>query len=108
MPRTSSFALMLLAALIAALPVGHAVAMTADEYFTDGNRLYYNDLYWAALLRYQQAADEGLDAAVLHSAGQQVTFETKDGSLREVAALKLSRPDFEFLKKALESEKKFP
>ena len=58
--------LMLLAALIAALPAGHAVAMTADEYFTDGNRLYYNDLYWAALLRYQQAADEGLDSAVLH------------------------------------------
>jgi hypothetical protein len=57
---------MLLAALVVALPAGHAVAMTADEYFTDGNRLYYNDLYWAALLRYQQAADEGLDSAVLH------------------------------------------
>jgi tetratricopeptide (TPR) repeat protein len=66
MPRTSSFALMLLAALIAVLPAGHAAAMTADEYLTDGNRLYYNDLYWAALLRYQQAADEGLDSAVLH------------------------------------------
>lgn len=49
-----------------ALPAGHAVAMTAEQYFADGNRLYRNDLYWAALLRYQQAADEGLDSAVLH------------------------------------------
>ena len=40
--------------------------MTAEQYFVDGNRLYRNDLYWAALLRYQQAADEGLDSAVLH------------------------------------------
>ena len=51
---------------------------------------------------------EKFDGAVLHSAGQQVTFETKDGELREIAALKLSRPDFEFIRKALESEKKFP
>jgi len=66
MPRISSLALLLLAAFMTALPASHAVAMTAEQYFEDGNRLYRNDLYWAALLRYQQAADEGLDSAVLH------------------------------------------
>ena len=66
MPRLSLIAPLLLAACLAAVPAGQAAAMTAEEYFKDGNRLYYNDLYWAALLRYQQAADEGLDSAVLH------------------------------------------
>lgn len=57
------------AALIAtafALAPGHAVAMTAEEAFADGNRLFREDLYWAALLRYQQAADSGMNSALLH------------------------------------------
>lgn len=41
-------------------------AMTAEQYFEDGNRLFRDDLYWAALLRYRQAAEEGLDSTVLH------------------------------------------
>ena len=40
--------------------------MTADEAFTDGNRLFREDLYWAALLRYEQAADAGMNSALLH------------------------------------------
>ena len=40
--------------------------MTADQYFADGNRLFRDDLYWAALLRYRQAADDGLDTPLLH------------------------------------------
>lgn len=40
--------------------------MTAGEYFDDGNRLYRDNLYWAALLRYRQAADSGMDTPLLH------------------------------------------
>ncbi|MEM7430407.1 MAG: hypothetical protein AAF351_00580 [Pseudomonadota bacterium] len=43
-----------------------AFAMTADEAFNDGNRLFRDDLYWAALLRYRQAAEAGMDNAMLH------------------------------------------
>jgi tetratricopeptide (TPR) repeat protein len=48
------------------LPLQNTLAMTANDYFADGNRLFRDDLYWAALLRYRQAADEGLDSSVLH------------------------------------------
>lgn len=43
-----------------------ANAMTAEQYFADGNRLFRDDLYWAALLRYRQAADEGMRSSLLH------------------------------------------
>lgn len=43
-----------------------ALAVTATELFADGNRLFRDDLYWAALLRYQQAADAGMDTSLLH------------------------------------------
>jgi len=43
-----------------------AAAMTADEAFEDGNRLFRDDLYWAALLRYRQAGEAGMDSALLH------------------------------------------
>ena len=43
-----------------------ASAMTGEEYFDDGNRLYRDDLYWAALLRFRQAYDAGLDTPLLH------------------------------------------
>ncbi len=59
-------ALLLLAATAALAPVRPATAMTAEQYFEDGNRLFRDDLYWAALLRYRQAADEGLDTPLLH------------------------------------------
>jgi len=50
-------------ALFAATP---AAAMTPEEAFADGNRLFRDDLYWAALLRYRQALEAGLDTPQLH------------------------------------------
>lgn len=44
---------------------GPANAFTAEELFEDGNRLFSNELYWAALLRYQQAAEAGFSSPVL-------------------------------------------
>ncbi|MEM1176113.1 MAG: tetratricopeptide repeat protein [Pseudomonadota bacterium] len=61
----SLFAKFLLVAT-ACLAVSTAIADTADNYFQDGNRLFRDDLYWAALLRYQQALDAGLDTPRLH------------------------------------------
>ena len=43
-----------------------AQAMTAAELFEDGNRLFRDDLYWAALLRYREAADAGMNTPLLH------------------------------------------
>ncbi len=40
--------------------------MSGQELFDDGNRLFRDDLYWAALLRYQQAGEAGMDTALLH------------------------------------------
>jgi len=50
-------------------PTAHAV--TAAESFADGNRLFRDDLYWAALLRYRQAAEAGGKAvtALQHRCG---------------------------------------
>lgn len=61
MRRRLIFALCL--ALFAAAP---AAAMTPEEAFADGNRLFRDDLYWAALLRYRQALEAGLDSPALH------------------------------------------
>ncbi len=54
---------MALALLCLGLP---ASAMTAGDYFEDGNRLFRDDLYWAALLRYRQAEQAGMDTPLLH------------------------------------------
>ena len=54
------------AVLACLIPAAAATAMTAYEAFTDGNRLYRDDLYWAALLRYRQAGEAGMDSALLH------------------------------------------
>jgi len=91
--------LILLAVFVSVTPAQSALAMTAEQYFADGNRLFRDDLYWAALLRYRQAADEGLSTALLHynmgiahyRAGQHVRARTSlsraldDPSLRVAA-----------------------
>ena len=59
------FALILAAAWFAGA-AAPAAAMTAHELFEDGNRLFRDDLYWAALLRYRQASEAGMDTALLH------------------------------------------
>lgn len=43
-----------------------AFAATASELFADGNRLFRDDLYWAALLRYREAGEAGMDTPLLH------------------------------------------
>jgi len=53
----------LVAALAAASPV--TAAETGPGLFADGNRLLRDDLYWAALLRYEQAGDLGFDTPAL-------------------------------------------
>jgi hypothetical protein len=53
-------------ALVCLLAGTTAAAMSADELFRDGNRLFRDDLYWAALLRYEQAAEAGMDSPLLH------------------------------------------
>lgn len=55
---------LLLAALLS-VPAGPAAAQSGDELFADGNRLYQDDLYWAALLRYRQAEEAGLRTPLL-------------------------------------------
>ncbi|MEM9403898.1 MAG: hypothetical protein AAGA44_15605 [Pseudomonadota bacterium] len=40
--------------------------LSAEDAFRDGNRLFRDDLYWAALLRYEQAADAGMNSPALH------------------------------------------
>jgi hypothetical protein len=54
-----------LAACFFLTPVS-SYALSSGEIFADGNRLFRDDLYWAALLRYRQAYEAGMDSAVLH------------------------------------------
>ena len=57
-----------MAALTAVLCLSAPATAIADAYaaFQDGNRLYRDDLYWAALLRYREAAEDGMDTPMLH------------------------------------------
>ena len=55
---------LLAAACCLALPATAAADAAAS--FHDGNRLFRDDLYWAALLRYREAAEAGLDTPLLH------------------------------------------
>ena len=54
------------AALLCLFAGNLAAAMDAGELLQDGNRLFRDELYWAALLRYEQAAEAGLDTPLLH------------------------------------------
>lgn len=58
--------LAVLAAITCLSPAQNAAAMTAEELFSDGNRLFRDDLYWAALLRYRQASRDGMNTPVLN------------------------------------------
>ena len=55
----------LLAVLLCLAPAPPAAAMTAYETLQDGNRLFRDDLYWAALLRYRQAIEAGMNSTLL-------------------------------------------
>lgn len=56
---------MLLLAALCATPLS-ASAQAGYASFEDGNRLFRDDLYWAALLRYREAAAAGMDTPLLH------------------------------------------
>ena len=56
----------MLAAFLCLTATQQSFALTSDEMFADGNRLFRDELYWAALLRYEQAFDAGMNSAVLH------------------------------------------
>jgi tetratricopeptide (TPR) repeat protein len=56
----------LLVAFSCLLQPNDALAANAREMFADGNRLFREDLYWAALLRYSQAEEAGMDTPLLH------------------------------------------
>ena len=64
--RQSLVAATLLAVSLCLAPLQESRAVTTDEMFADGNRLFRDDLYWAALLRYEQAVDAGMNSAVLY------------------------------------------
>ena len=55
-----------LAVLVIGVTATPAFSATPSELFADGNRLFRDDLYWAALLRYREAADAGMDTPLLH------------------------------------------
>ena len=61
-PAASALACLLVGLIAAPAPVH---AMTVDEAFADGNRLFRDKLYWAALLRYRQAREGGLNSPTL-------------------------------------------
>lgn len=61
---TASLLLLVCIGLLAPLQSAHA--LSARQYFAEGNRLFRDDLYWAALLRYRQAAEAGMDTPLLH------------------------------------------
>ncbi len=53
-------------AILCLLQPTDAQAANARALFADGNRLFRDDLYWAALLRYSQAEEAGMDTPLLH------------------------------------------
>jgi len=59
-------ALTVLTVFLCLTPVQDSAAQSPAVSFQDGNRLFRDDLYWAALLRYRQAADAGMDTPLLH------------------------------------------
>jgi tetratricopeptide (TPR) repeat protein len=63
--RKATGALALLAA-ISCFAISPAALAAAYDSFQDGNRLFRDELYWAALLRYGEASDAGMDSPILH------------------------------------------
>lgn len=57
---------MALLLVLACLPQAVQAQSGAYTSFEEGNRLFRDDLYWAALLRYREAAEDGMDTPLLH------------------------------------------
>lgn len=67
------------------------LAATASELFADGNRLFRDKLYWAALLRYQQAGEAGMDTPLLHYNTGVAHYKAQQYSRAREALLQSSR-----------------
>jgi hypothetical protein len=80
---------LLFAMLLAGAPV--ALAATASELFADGNRLFHDQLYWAALLRYNQAAEAGMDTPLLDYNTGVAHYKAKQYGRARAAFLEASR-----------------
>lgn len=65
-------------------------AAPASELFADGNRLFREDLYHAALLRYEAAAAAGMDTPLLHYNIGVASFKAKLHSRARDAFVKAS------------------
>lgn len=68
-----------------------ALAVTTTELFADGNRLFRDGLYWAAILRYNQAADGGMDTPLLHYNLGVAHYRAKQYDRAREALLKANR-----------------
>ncbi len=92
MSRRLHLALVLASLLALPLPLQ---AMSANEAFADGNRLFRDDLYWAALLRYEQALKGGMDTPTLHYNTGVAHYKAGQHLRAREALLKaLDSPDF--------------
>ena len=58
--------------------------------------------YHTPMRKWTLVSGESFEGAVLQSTGEHVVFELASGDLKEVGATTLSRPDFEYLREALE------
>jgi tetratricopeptide (TPR) repeat protein len=63
--RRATGALALITAILC-LAISPAALAAAYDSFQDGNRLFRDGLYWAALLRYREASEAGMDTPILH------------------------------------------
>lgn len=81
----------LVTAVVLSLVAPAAYAVSAGESFADGNRLFRDDLYWAALLRYRQAAEAGMDTPLLHYNVGVAHYKARQYGRAHQALLKASR-----------------
>lgn len=64
--NTAAVVMLAVASGILASATASGQGLSASEAFADGNRLHREQLYWAALLRYEEAADAGMETTLLH------------------------------------------
>lgn len=82
---------MLATAFVCLAATSTAVATTGSDAFADGNRLFRDDLYWAALLRYRQAEEAGLDSPLLHYNSGVAHYRAQQHIRARVALLKAAQ-----------------
>ena len=84
-------ALALATAFVCLAATSAPAATDASDAFADGNRLFRDDLYWAALLRYRQAEEAGLDTPLLHYNSGVAHYRAQQYTRARVALLKAAQ-----------------